>query len=182
AKAMATLKGTFEPHRIEEIINPTYKEALAFIRDLKKSHEAVALDVEAINKELACVGLSNNPHRAMCVNFRSLTANRYSVSQEADILCAIQDLCDSHDMIGQNAQFDAYYSWMHQLLRIDFWLDTLLIHHWMYPLLPHSLAFLVAQYTNHPYYKDDFETWEEREDIDLYWKYNCKDAALTKAV
>lgn len=181
AKAKATLSGTFEPHLIDEIINPTHKESLAFIRDMKKSHEAVALDLEAINKELACIGLSNNPHRAMCINFRDLTKNRFTVSQEADILCAIQDLCDSHDMIGQNAQFDAYFSWLHQMLRIDFWCDTLLAHHVLYPLLPHSLAFLVAQYTNHPYYKDDFEEWEERGDIDTYWRYNCKDAALTKA-
>jgi len=181
-KSVMARDGKFVPHRIEEIINPTFKEAMSFIRDLKKVDRPIALDIEAINKEMACIGLSNNPHRAMCINFRDLTKNKFTVSQEVDILYAVQELCDSHAMIGQNCQFDAYYSWMHQLLRMDFWFDTLLAHHALYPLLPHSLAFLVSQYTNHPYYKDDVESWGEQSDIDTFWQYNCKDAALTYAV
>jgi uracil-DNA glycosylase len=176
------LNGTFKPYRIDEIINPTFKEAMAFIRDLKRSSRPVAWDVEAINYEMACIGLSNNPHRAMCINFRDLTSNRFTSSQEVDLLYAIQNLCDSHRMIAQNGQFDSYFSWMHQLLKIDNWADTLLGHHLLYPLLPHGLAFLTAQYTTHPYYKDDMESWREGGDIDTYWRYNCKDTAITYAV
>lgn len=180
-KAMLARDGKFVPHRIEEIINPTFKEVMSFIKDLSRTDRPIALDIEAINKEMACIGLSNNPHRAMCINFRDMTRNRFTLREEVDILYAIQALCDSHAMIGQNCQFDAYYSWMHQLLRIDFWFDTLLAHHVLYPLLPHSLAFIISQYTNHPYYKDDVESWGEQSDIDTYWRYNCKDAALTYA-
>jgi uracil-DNA glycosylase family 4 len=180
-KASMVLKNTFKPHLIDEIINPTYKEAKAFIRDLRKVNRPIALDIEAINKELACIGLSNNPHRAMCINLRDLTKNRFTLDQEIDLLHDIQALCDSHKMIGQNAQFDAYFSRLHWLIKIRFWFDTLLAHHALFPLLPHSLAFLTAQYTNHPYYKDDIEEWHEGGDIDSFWRYNCKDAAITYA-
>jgi len=45
--------------------------------------------------------------------------------------------------------------------------------------LPHSLAFLCAQYTTHPFYKDEGSTWEEGGDIDTYWNYNGKDCCIT---
>jgi uracil-DNA glycosylase family 4 len=180
-RAKHLLDGTFKPHLIEELINPTYKETMRFIKDLKGEKRPVSYDVEAINYEMACIGLSNNPHRAMCINFRDHKRNRFTLTEEVNILYAIQDLCDSHKMVAQNAQFDAYFSWMHQLLRTDFWFDTLLAHHALYPLLPHSLAFLVSQYTTHPYYKGDADSWRDGGDIDTYWKYNCKDAALTYA-
>lgn len=174
-------RGTFQDHSVEALINPTYREVRAFIRDLKKSPLPVAYDIESINQELACIGLSNNPHKAMCVNFRDVFTNRFTTSEEADIMYDLQGLCDSHRMIAQNAQFDSYFTRLHYLLDVRFWFDTLLAHHTLYPLLPHGLAFLVAQYTNHPFYKDDAEKWNEGGEIDEYWIYNCKDAALTYA-
>lgn len=174
-------RGLFKEHLVEKLINPSYKEARAFIRDLMKSPRPVSYDIEGINGEIACYGLSNNPHKAMCINLRDLTKNVYTLSQEADIHEDLQKLCDSHKIIAQNAQFDAYATQMHNLVRIRPWFDTLLAHHTLYPLLPHNLAFLVTQYTNHPYYKDDIEKWKEGGDIDTFWEYNCNDAALTYA-
>jgi DNA polymerase I-like protein with 3'-5' exonuclease and polymerase domains len=55
----------------------------------------------------------------------------------------------------------------------------MLAHHLLYPQLPHSLAFIVSQYTTHPYYKDEGKLWKEGGDIDVFWRYNCRDAALT---
>lgn len=181
-KVLQVEKGVWTPHHVECIINPTYKEALAYIKDLKRSERPIALDIEAVNQQLACFGLSNNPHEAICIALRNRTRNVYTASQEVDILLALQDLCDSHRMIGQNAQFDAYFCWLEILLKINFWYDTLLAHHTLYPQMPHSLAFMVTQYTNHPFYKDDADGWQEGGDIDEYWRYNCRDGALTYAV
>lgn len=181
SKLDKVVKGEFREHEIEALINPTYKEVRAFIRDLKKSKLPVSYDIEGINQELACIGLSNDPHKAMCINFRDTVKNTFSTSQEVDIMLDLQDLCDSHKMIGQNAQFDSYFTRLHYLLDVRFWFDTLLAHHTLYPLLPHGLAFLVSQYTNHPFYKDDAEEWKDGGEIDTFWAYNCKDAALTYA-
>lgn len=181
-KVVQVEKKVFTPHHVECIINPTFKEAMAYIKDLKKSPRPVALDTEAINQQLACFGLSNNPHEAMCIALRDRTKNVYTASQEVDLLLAVQELCDSHRMIAQNAQFDSYFCWLEMLLKIDFWYDPLLAHHTLYPQLPHSLAFMVTQYTNHPFYKEDADGWQEGGDINSYWAYNCRDAALTVAV
>ena len=176
------IRNVYKMHYIEEIINPTYKEVLAFTRDLQKSTKPVSFDIEAINGYTACYGLSNDPHKAMCISLRDTIRNRFTVSQEADILCALQSLFDSHNIIAQNGGFDSYWTGMRERLKVRLWFDTLLAHHTLLPRLPHSLAFLVSCYTTHPFYKDDAKTWKEGGDIDAYWQYNCKDAALTYAV
>jgi uracil-DNA glycosylase family 4 len=187
------INNTFKEHHVEALINPSYKHALDFIRSIKHSPKPFAFDVEMISLETACFGLSNDPHVGMCINLRDASRNRFSLQEEADILLAIQDLCDSHRgvvdgkevgpaLIAQNGQFDAYWTRLHDYLAIRVWFDTLLAHHTLYPQLPHSLAFQVAQYTTHPYYKDEGKFWKEGGDIDQYWRYNCKDDALTVAV
>jgi len=181
-KLNLVLTNKFKPYVIEHLINPTYKEARAFIRDLARSKNPVSLDVEHISGYTSCYGLANDPHKAMCINFRNMTENRYTLSQEADIMWDLQKLCDSHKIICQSGGHERYYCWMHDRLVIRPWYDTLLAHHLLYPRLPHNLGFLVAQYTTHPYYKDEFENWQEGKNIDTFWRYNCKDAALTYRV
>ncbi len=82
-------------------------------------------------------------------------------------------------MIAQNGGFDAYWMRLHDRVRLNVWLDTLLAHHTLYPQLPHNLGYLTAQYTNHAFYKDEGDYWKEGGDIDEFWTYNCKDAAIT---
>ena len=57
----------------------------------------------------------------------------------------------------------------------------MLAHHTLYSQLPHNLGFLTAQYTDHPYYKDDGKTWREGGNIDQFWEYNVKDVCITRA-
>ncbi len=173
-------RNVFREYRIESIINPTFKEALAFIRDLERSPKPVSFDIETMNTtETVCYGLSNDAHKAICINLRDAEDNRFSVQQECELLHALQRLCDSHRIIAQNGSFDTYHEWLRNGLRIKIWFDTLLAHHTLYPQLPHSLAFLVSQYTTHPFYKDDGKKWKEGGDVDSYWIYNCTDAATT---
>jgi uracil-DNA glycosylase family 4 len=175
-------RNVFREHRIDAIINPSFKEAMAFIRDLKRVNKPVSFDIETMNTtETVCYGLSNDPNKAMCINLRDYETNRFSVAQERQLLLALQDLCNSHKFIAQNGSFDAYHERLRNYLRVKIWFDTLLAHHTLYPQLPHSLAFLVSQYTTHPFYKDEGKKWKEGGDIDSYWVYNCKDAALTFA-
>lgn len=57
----------------------------------------------------------------------------------------------------------------------------MLAHHFLYPSLPHDLAFITAQYTDHPYYKDEGKGWREEGDINSFWEYNVKDCCITLA-
>lgn len=176
------VRNVFKPHTITRIINPTFRESIAFIRDLEKSPKPVSFDIETMNTtETVCYGLGNEAHRAICINLRDKESNRFTVQQEIDLLNAMQDLCESHRIIAQNGSFDTYHVWLRDCLKVKIWFDTLLAHHTLYPQLPHSLAFLVSQYTNHPFYKDEGKKWKEGGDIDSYWRYNCSDVALTYA-
>jgi uracil-DNA glycosylase family 4 len=180
----AVVKGTYKSYEIETLINPTYQQALKAIRDIKGAKKPTTLDIEGIGKETACIGLANDPHRSVCINWRDDRDNRYSVQEEADILYAVQDLCDSHrsngtPLIGQNAQFDTYHLRLKDWLSVTFSDDTLLQHHTLYPQLPHSLGFLTSQYTTHPFYKDEYDAWREGGNIDDFWRYNGKDTCIT---
>jgi len=56
----------------------------------------------------------------------------------------------------------------------------MLAHHTLYPPLPHDLGFITAQYTDHPYYKDEGKLWKEEGDINAFWEYNVKDCCITR--
>ena len=182
-KLKRVINGTFKKYEIEGTINPTFKETLRFIYDLKRAAKPVAFDIEVINGETACYGLSNDAHYGMCINLRDHSSNRYNVAEETEILLALQDLFKFFNLkkiplIAQNGMFDSYWVWLHDYLRFTCTHDTLLAHHTLYPQWPHNLGFLTSQYTNHPFYKDEGKQWKEGGDIDSFWKYNIKDACV----
>jgi DNA polymerase len=181
-KVGKVITGKFKPHVVDAIINPGYRDVMMFMDDLMRSDKPVAADIEGLNGETACMGLANEAHRAICINFRDADRNRFTLREECEIWLRIQKLFDSHKVIAQNGGFDAYWCWLRDWLRIRVYFDTLLAHHTLYPQLPHNLGYLTAQYTNHPYYKDEGDYWKEGGDINEFWVYNCRDAAITWAV
>lgn len=179
------LTGKYKPHSIHEIINPSFADAMDFVRKMKADKLPTALDIEVIAMETACIGLANDPHEGMCINFRDMDSNRFSLQEERELRLAIQDFVMDPEtrLVAQNGGFDSYWLWYKDRIRVrKMWFDTLLAHHTLYPPLPHSLGFLTSQYTTHPYYKDDGKTWKEGGDIDQFWRYNVKDCCITLAV
>lgn len=173
------IDGDFEDYHIIKHINPSFDQAREWIKMMTASTTPVAWDIETISGATACHGLANSGHEAMCINFRDRYSNRYSAEQELQLLYDLQDMFDKRRIIAQNGNFDAHYVGYKDLLNARIYFDTLLAHHTLYPLLPHSLAFLTSQYTTHPFYKDDSKEWKEGGDIDSFWRYNATDAAIT---
>lgn len=171
--------GDFEEYQINHIINPSYKDAREWIAAMRNSPNDVSYDIETISGETACFGLADQGHEAMCINLRDRTTNRYTAEEELQLLYDLQELFDKKLLITQNGNFDAHWGGYKDLLNVRNGFDTMLAHHTLYPLLPHSLGFLTTQYTNHPFYKDDIKEYKEGGDIDSFWRYNCKDAAIT---
>ncbi len=185
AKLERLRNGTYKKPHINSIINPSFHEAY---RWLDKMHDEglkgapVSVDIETISGETACVGLGNDPSEAMCINWRDRTCNRYSLSEERQLRRRLQKVfADTRvKLVLQNGMFDTYFMWLRDRIRIrKVWFDTMLAHHTLYPRLPHGLAFLTSQYTDHPYYKDEKNTWNEGGNIDSFWEYNCKDVCIT---
>lgn len=173
--------GKFEQRDVEAIINPTFGEAMAYIEKMRQSPNPVGLDIETSSGETICIGLSDNIYNAMCINFRDANSNRFTVKQEMQLWVAIQRLVKDPNvrLVMQNGMYDASWLWFKDRVKItSFWFDTMLAHHTLYPTLPHNLGFLVSQYTNHPFYKDEGKIWKETGDIDAEWRYNAKDVCL----
>ena len=180
------LNGTYKPHAIHAHYNPTKVQALDFIRKLRSDKLPTAFDIEITNGETACIGFANDAHEGLCINFRgdAMEPSRYDVTDEMAIRLAISELFTDKNItfIAQNGNFDTYWLRYKDRIkaRVDY--DTLLAHHTLAPTLPHSLAFLTTQYTEHPYYKDEKDTWRDTGGVNQYWEYNVKDCCITKAV
>lgn len=176
------IDGRWKEHNINAIINPGYDDIRDFLRELQRSREPVAYDIETMGGETSCVGVANNPNEGMCINFRTHTEHRFTIDQELSIRHSIQDLLsdDNVPLIAQNGMFDGSWLWFKDKIKVNpLWIDTMLAHHTLYPMLPHGLGFLCTQYTTHPFYKDERESWKEGGDIDGYWRYNVKDCCIT---
>src|SRR5215472_434072 len=175
-------KGEFKPPQITAHINPSFDVALAFINDCKYVKH-LAYDIETIAGFTACVGLAYTADFGMCVNFRSQSENRYTVEEERTLRLALQCLLGEHrGLITQNGHYDASWLWYQdRIAPAPHWFDTMLAHHTLYPSLPHNLGFICAQYTDHPYYKDDGKQWRDVNDADVFWRYNVTDCCITMA-
>lgn len=186
ARLDKVINGRFTPHEVRTLINPSCAEAIQYIDKMAREDKPVAFDIETGAGETACVGLSNDPHEAMCINFRGVgQEHHYSPIQERLIRVKLQWLFSKPGvrLIAQNGMFDKTWLWFKDKIRTQpHYFDTMLAHHTLYPQLPHNLGFIVTQYTTHPYYKDEKDQWrEDGLSIDNYWRYNAKDCALTLA-
>jgi uracil-DNA glycosylase family 4 len=178
-------KGDFHVPHISALINPTVTEALDALRWLHTVEGPIAYDIETMADETACIGFAATNTEGICINFRSSGANNYTVSEERIIRLAVQDLLmdKTRHFITQNGHFDASWLWFKDRIRCHgHYHDTMLSHHFLYPPLPHDLGFLTAQYTDHPYYKDELAAWKETGNIDEFWEYNVKDCCITRMV
>lgn len=160
--------GKYQEHYIKAIINPTASEALKYIYKIQNEKKPFALDIETMGNEMCCVGLANDIHEGICINFRDQHTNRYTIQEEKNIRVALCRLLTDPNskIITQNGSFDD--SWLGYKDRFPVfkcYFDTLLAHHTLYPRLPHNLGFLTSVYTMHPFYKDEGKTWKRR------WKY-----------
>lgn len=183
-KFKRVLEGTFTPPVIHTHVDPTFHQAVTWIADMHHGRTPVSLDIETHANETACIGLANSSSEAMCINFRDRTDNRYTLREELLIRERIQLLLDDPKVriVAQNGIFDAGWLYYKDRLHVRrVWHDTLLSHHTLYPTLPHDLGFLTAQYTDHPYYKDERQSWKEGGDLRTYWEYNGKDCCITYA-
>ena len=178
------VKGKWREHAITAHINPTPKEACEWIAMMALGGLPIAFDIETMGGDTACVGLANNAHEGMCINFRNHRSNRWSREEESYVRKGLQGLFadPTVQLVAQNGMFDTTWLWYKDRIKVKpLWFDTMLAHHTLYSQLPHNLGLLTAQYTDHPYYKDDGKTWREGGDIDVFWRYNVTDVCITRA-
>jgi uracil-DNA glycosylase family 4 len=175
-------RGVWREHNVTPIYDPTPREAVQWCDRMIQEGKPVSFDIEVIANETACVGFANNAHEGMCINFRGLSNNRWSVADEATVRRSIQRVLRhaSVQLVAQNGCFDSAWLWYKDRIKTKpLWIDTLLAHHTLHPTWPHNLGFLTAQYTTHPFYKNEKSDWKEGGNIASFWEYNVKDVCIT---
>ncbi|CAB4163164.1 PolA DNA polymerase I - 3'-5' exonuclease and polymerase domains [uncultured Caudovirales phage] len=178
-------RGLWSEYNIEPYIDPSPAEAIRWCDKMIQEDTPVSFDIEVIGNETACVGFANSAHEGMCINFREREDNRWSLADERRVRAAIQRVVRHSKvrLVAQNGGFDSAWLWYKDRIKVrPLWLDTLLAHHTLHPTWPHNLGFLTAQYTTHPFYKDEKDDWREGGDISSFWIYNVKDCCITWTV
>lgn len=176
------MRGQWREHNITHLYDPTPRDAMQWCDKMIQEDAPVSFDIEVVGGETACVGFANEAHAGMCINFRGRDHNRWSVREEAQVRKSIQRVLRHSRvrLVAQNGGFDCGWLWYKDRIKAKpLWLDTLLAHHTLHPTWPHNLGFLTAQYTTHPFYKDDKDEWREGGDISTFWEYNVKDCCIT---
>lgn len=180
-------RGKYLPYEIKGHVLTDKRQILEVLEKLNNDKKPISFDIESGSGETACIGFANDSHEGWCIPFRSITGDSYlSLADEMEVRRHLQHLFSSaqnNHFIAQNANFDMYWLWYKDRLRVHrTWFDTMLAHHVLYPTLPHDLGYLTTQYTTHPYYKDDRLEWREKGDIEIFWQYNIKDCCITHEV
>lgn len=179
-KLHRVMTGKVQDHAVDVLIDPSVRQIMEYLDDLEGQERPVAFDIETHNNETESIAFSNSAHNAICIPFIKDGDSAYTLVDEMEIRRRVQRLLANHrvKLIAQNGMFDMSWLWYKDKIHVrGLWLDTMLGHHALYPQLPHDLGYIVTQYTDHPYYKED----RKSEDQNTRWRYNGKDAALTYA-
>jgi len=185
------------------ITGPSLNTVLDYINEAHK-HEILSVDIEVYGYsstgtgEIACIGIGFSDSEAICIPFVHAGGRPYwDVHSEALLWRAIAKLLQDSNIkkVGQNLAFEWIYFWLHNIFPSNMWIDTMLLHHTLYPDFGgtedawgrkskkdepgHSLAFINSHCTRTPYYKDDGRRWNPNVGDHAFWKYNCMDVMVT---
>lgn len=164
------------------LIDPRGTELVQAVEELCES-ERLAVDIESVkgSTNILCVGFSPTPHKSVCI------PNNNSSSFLAT---AGRILSSPAKKIFHFGTFDTEMLRLNGLETKNYWWDTMVAQHVMWPELPRSLAFLTSIHTKEPFYKsdgrsnipDDTKAWASRRSKSELYIYNCRDTAVTAEI
>lgn len=179
------------------LVNPSFKNVIGYIQEAS-TKEFLSWDIESVRGTdvITHVGIGWSEHEAMCIPFLyNLTQNYWTEAEEVLVWKALAQLLQSPiPKVGQNLAFDWLYMWNYGIYPRNMYVDTMLLHHCLYPDFGqtkalgaparatgdpgHSLGFITSQYTKTPYYKDDSHTWNSKDGDATFQRYNCYDVMV----
>lgn len=176
AKRIAETRDFTLPKR-EYTIFPTNANVRAAIKRLTKS-ELFAADTEWYTaEELSCIGFSDDPARAICIQ-----ADHPLAKEAYEKLLTCESV-----RVFQNGMFDVVnlrrHGWDVKVVGADgkrLIEDTMVAFHFSWQdLRTKKLETITSIYTDEPYYKEDLKISRETGDPEKEYDYNCKDNVVT---
>lgn len=179
------------------LIRPSFEGAKLYLEDmLYAADKAIAqgtlmpigADIETRAGHISCIAFAPTPTTAICIPLMCQHDDEgyWTLEQESALVTMMVQLMSKCLIIGQNWNYDAQYIYRHWHFLCPNVEDTMIQHHSCFSNLEKNLAFLSSMYLDdHVYWKDDRTNWEtgpKGEGEDVYWRYNCTDAARTLAI
>ncbi|MFA5166696.1 MAG: DNA polymerase [Candidatus Paceibacterota bacterium] len=176
----------------ELIIRPTHKQVTEYLRGLISQANSgkspiVSVDIETIGASVACIGFSHKHNFGFCVPFVVDKNPYFSESHTHELWLLIEKVLTHPGIrtVMHNALFDSLFlARNYNIYTANLWMDTMIAQHAVYPAFPKGLWFLTSLYTWHPFYKGEGKMLVGRADIDYdkLYRYNAKDAVVTREV
>jgi uracil-DNA glycosylase family 4 len=152
-----------------------------------RNRKRVSLDIEVIHAVPVCIGIAFEACEAMSVPLLDFSSPFHegklcsTVRDAAESLRTIINFLANPDLgiIGQNFKFDHsklenFYVKIYGKI-----IDTMLMHHCLYPEFPKSLEFMTSIHTREPFYKIDGAEFDwKRHKLENLLIYNARDAAV----
>lgn len=164
------------------IIDPHGTELIQATEELCES-ERLAIDIESVkgSTTILCVGFSPTPHKSVCIPNNGTSSFISTVGRI---------LSSPAKKVFHFGTFDTEMLRLNGLDTHNYWWDTMVAQHVMWPELPRSLAYLTSIHTREPYYKSegratipsDTKSWGARRAKGELYIYNCKDTAVTAEI
>jgi len=181
----------------QAIVGPSFKTAREYLLEANEQEE-VSIDYEG-RSHITCLGVGWSATEALCVPLSRVGSSRYWTLEEEAALwklwCALLQN-PKVKKIAQNASYEWIKSWIYGIYPTPLGMDTMHMHHCLYPDFGgvfdewskrkrdidnpgHGLAFIVSQYTDQPFYKDEGRHWRPEFGEEVFWRYNALDVMVT---
>jgi hypothetical protein len=169
------------------ITDPSYHDACDFLHSLISSPLPISIDIENIgvyrgqyktpqrNRLPYVVGFCNTTDTAISIDLAG-----YETGQTEKVWLLIDNILRTKRQVYQNG-FGHDLPWLEYIgfrPAVALAEDNLVLHHVLFPELPHRLEFQTFQYSRTPYYKDEGKSWTVKERQKMK-AYNCKDVIVT---
>jgi len=139
----------------------------------------VSIDIEGYVDNMTCISVAPSIGESFIIPFtRRDGSNYWTESEEIQIWDKLIDMLSCPDVpkVLQNGMYDRFVlAYSYRTLVSNMEDDTMLKHWELYSELEKSLAVQTSLYTDHTYYKSERLT----DDLYTYWRYCCKDSAIT---
>lgn len=144
------------------------------------SNGIAAADIESIKytNHILCYGFALRPDLCICIVNHG--PHDFEFKQ-----AVARILASGIKLIYHGGFFDQIISENNGFKIANYYHDTMVAQHSMYPELPRSLAYITSVETREPYYKDegkaeeDQKGWADKMNRQRLWEYNCKDTGCT---
>ena len=165
---------------------PDFNQALSTLRNcyrVGKLGQVIGIDIEVINGEVDCIGLSWSATEAICIPFRYSNGDYFTVEEELSIMRGVAHIIQDEDIqkVGASFIFDTQFLFhKYGIVPRGSLHCTQIAQKIAYPDFPAGLDAVTTMYTDIPYYKQDGKQWMKMGlgTWEQWWNYNGIDALV----